>query len=95
MTAGPDAGKQPHLGVSGSCPTKVSVLQDLSQEVNPLVLLEKEPGESKHPTPQALGTGKGRLKVGTIAWPKGKCGTQASLLVCTVPGFTPEVTPFP
>lgn len=46
---------------------KASALQDLSQEVNPHVFLEKEPGESKHPTPQALGTGKGRLKVGTIS----------------------------
>lgn len=54
---------------------KALVLQDLSQVVNPLVFLEKEPGESKHPTPQALGTEKGRLKVGTIAWPKGKCGS--------------------
>lgn len=75
VTAGPDAGKQTHLGVSGSCPVQALVLQDLSQEVNPLVFLEKEPGESKHPTPRALGTGKGKLKVGTIAWPKGKCGT--------------------
>lgn len=75
MTAGPDAGKQPHLGVSGSCPMQALVPTGSESGVNPLVFLEKGPRESKHPTPQALGTGKGRLKVGTIAWPKGKCGT--------------------
>lgn len=74
---------------------KTSALQDLSQEVNPLVFLEKEPGENKHPTPQALGTGRGRLKVGTISWSKDKCGTQASLLVCTIPGVHTRGEPIP
>lgn len=80
---------------------KTSALQDLSQEVNPHVFLEKEPGENKHPTPQdthiqhPLGTGKGRLKVGTISWSKDKCGTQASLLVCTIPGVHPRGEPIP
>lgn len=74
---------------------KTSALQDLSQEVNPHIFLEKEPGENKHPTPQALGTGKGRLKVGTISWSKDKCGTQASLLVCITPGVHPRGEPIP
>lgn len=74
---------------------RTAALQDLSQEVNPHIFLEKEPRENKHPTPQALGTGKGRLKVGTFSWSKDKCGTQASLLVCTIPGVHPRGEPIP
>lgn len=71
-----DPAAMPHPGVGWELPQEsISPRGSESGEGNLLVFLQKEPGESKHPTPRVQSSGRGRLTVGAISWPKGKCGT--------------------
>lgn len=91
----PSCRAMPHLGVGWELPHEsISPRGFESGEGNLLSSLRRNQ-ENANIQLHRHNVRKGRLAGRAVLWSKGKCGAQASLLVCTVPGVHTRGDPCP